>query len=437
MRILYLHQHFTTPQGAGGTRSYQLARALINAGHNVTMVCGSYAAGTTGLDGSFKNGRRTGRVDGIDVVEIDLAYSNSLSFTQRIRKIVGFAAAACKIVLTQPYDLLFATSTPLTVGIPATIGRGLRGKRMIFEVRDLWPELPREMGVIRNPIILAAMSALEWLSYRSADAVVALAPGITDGIARRGVSRNMISLLPNNSNLEMFDIEPQTSLGAKVVLGIDEGTFVAAYTGTFGVANGLGAILDAASILKARNKQNIRLVLVGEGASKAALARRIVQENLTNVTILPSMPKLRLVHFLKGVDLCLMTLQNIPAFYFGTSPNKFFDYIAAGRPVLTNYPGWVAEMIQCEQCGYAVAPNDPIAFADALERAATASDLQQMAARSLALAKRDFNTDTISAKFVQIVERTARPGVKETEHAGPNFAQQEPGAAKKLLRGRS
>src|SRR5690625_4178077 len=147
MRILYFHQHFSTPKGASGIRSYMMARRLVEAGHHVTMVCGSPERADTGLSGAFQRGLRTGIVDGIEVIELDLQYSNADSFSKRTVTFLRFALRSIGLALTQQYDLVFATSTPLTAGIPGIFARWLRGKPFVFEVRDLWPELPREMGV--------------------------------------------------------------------------------------------------------------------------------------------------------------------------------------------------------------------------------------------------------------------------------------------------
>lgn len=169
MNVLYFHQYFGTPRGAGGTRSYEMARRLIEAGHRVTMVCGCTDYGSSDLVGPFRCGRREGFIDGIHVIELDLPYSNHDNFLQRTWTFLRFAVDSVSIALMHQYDLVFATSTPLTAGIPGIAARWLCRKAFVFEVRDLWPELPREMGVITNPVLLSAMSILEWVSYHSAD----------------------------------------------------------------------------------------------------------------------------------------------------------------------------------------------------------------------------------------------------------------------------
>lgn len=401
MKVLYFHQHFSTPKGSTGIRSYEMARRLVARGHQVTMVCGSYGGGETGIDLPFINGMRRGEVDGIDIIEYDLAYSNSDGFLKRSMTFVRFALRSIGVALTERYDLAFATSTPLTAGIPGIFARWLRGKPFVFEVRDLWPELPRAMAVIRNPLVLGAMSILEWVSYRSAHRLVGLSPGIVDGIARRGVPRGRIALIPNGCDLGIFagEVEPWRPEQVK------SDDLLAVFAGTHGIANGLEAILDVAAELKRRTREDIKLLLIGQGKLKPALQERTRREGLDNVLFHEPVNKARLAGLMAGTDVGLQILANVPAFYYGTSPNKFFDYIAAGLPVLNNYPGWLAGMIRENQCGFAVDPENPQAFADALEQAANErSALLAMGKRSRLLAEREFDRERLSNQFVDWLE---------------------------------
>jgi glycosyltransferase involved in cell wall biosynthesis len=401
MRVLYFHQHFSTPKGSAGIRSYEMARRLVARGHAVTMVCGSYGGGETGLSGEFVNGRRRGMVDGIDIIEMNLAYSNSDGFAKRAMTFLRFAWRSVALAFTESYDVLFATTTPLTAGIPGIFARWLRRKPFVFEVRDLWPELPKAMGVITNPVVLWAMSVLEWLSYRSATRCIGLSPGIVDGIAKRGVDRNRIALVPNGCDLGIFG----STVEAWRPEGIAMDDLMAVFAGTQGMANGLDAVLNAAVELKRRGRADIKLLLIGQGALKPALQARALAENLDNVVFHPPVNKARLAGLMAATDVGMQILANVPAFYYGTSPNKFFDYLASGLPVLNNYPGWLAELIESHGCGFAVPPDDPVAFANALEAAAAdRGALKEMGRRSLALARSDFDRARLSERFVDWLE---------------------------------
>lgn len=402
MKVLYFHQHFVTPRGAGGVRSYAMARRLIDRGHVVTMVCGSFAGGNSGLTGPFTKGMRRGWVDGIDVIELDLAYSNSDGFAKRAWTFLKFAARSLGVAFTENYDVLFATTTPLTAGIPGIFARWLRGKPFVFEVRDLWPELPRAMGVIKNPLVLWAMSALEWTSYHSAQRLIGLSPGIVEGIAHRGGANGRITLVPNGCDLAIFTDSPD-AWRPEQVRATD---LLAVFAGTHGLANGLDAVLDAAIELKRRGRDDIKLVLIGDGKLKASLRARAKREELTSVVLFHDpVNKARLAGLMAATDVGLQCLANVPAFYYGTSPNKFFDYIAAGLPVLINYPGWLAEQIIQNDCGFAVPPDDPVAFANALERAAgDRAALKAMGHRGRQLAEREYDRLLLADRWVDWVE---------------------------------
>lgn len=404
MKLLYIHQHFATPKGAAGIRSYQMARRMIERGHRVTMVCGRGTDGQTGLSGPFRNGLRRGSVEGIDVIEVDLAYSNRDGFLKRTKTFLAFMFRTCRLVFTEDYDVLFATTTPLTVGLPGILGRWLRRKPFVFEVRDLWPELPRAMGVIRNPLVLGAMSLLEFASYRSAHRLIGLSPGIVDGIARRGVPRQRIAFVPNGCDLDIFspDEEPRQPPGMR------DADLMAVFAGAHGLANGLDKVLDAAAALRRKGRNDIRIVLVGNGMCKPALVARAAEEGLDNVVFLDPVRKTELAGLLRRADVGLQVLANVPAFYFGTSPNKFFDYLAVGLPVLNNYPGWLAGLIAEADCGIAVPPDDPEAFAAAL--CAFADDhagTRRQGRNARRLAETEFPREVLADRWADWVEGAA------------------------------
>src|SRR5690606_26115056 len=233
----------------------------------------------TGLTGEFVNGQRRGMVDGIDVLELNLEYSNSDSFGKRIKTFLSSALRSVKVALTEKCDLVFATTTPLTAGIPGIFARWIRRKPFVFEVRDLWPELPKAMGVITNPVILCAMSVLEWVSYRSAHRLVGLSPWIVEGIRKRGVPAERIAMIPNGCDLDMFASDGDPWRPAEIA----DTDLMAIFAGTHGMANGLDAVLDAAAELKRRGRSDIKLLLIGNGKLKAGLEARAAAEGLDNV----------------------------------------------------------------------------------------------------------------------------------------------------------
>lgn len=401
MKILYFHQHFGTPRGSSGTRPYEWARALIAAGHHVTMVCGSKQRAGLELPYDEKMGWSRGNVDGIDVISLPLPYSNRDSLSRRTLLFLRFAWRSIQIAMQADYDLLFASSTPLTAGVPGVFASLLRRKPFVFEVRDLWPELPRALGM-RNPVLLGGMSLLEWLSYRSAQACVGLSPGIVAGIQRRSQPDKPIAMIPNGADLNLFQPGKRQDLRLP---GIGPNHFVAAFTGAHGVANGLDAVLAAAAVLKERGESRIRLLFIGDGKEKERLAQRAEAEGLTNCLFFDPVPKTELSSLVGSLNCGLMILKNVPAFYYGTSPNKFFDYISAGLPVLNNYPGWLTDLITEHQCGLAVPPDDPHAFAEALIYMADhPEECKRMGENARALAESEFARHKLAAQYVSFLE---------------------------------
>ena len=403
MHVLYFHQHFSTPAGSTATRSYQMARRLIERGHKVTMVCGSYHGAETGLSDQPGEGIRKGMVDGIEVIEILMPYSNYDSFSRRAMTFLKFGLKSIMVAWKMKYDLIFATSTPLTAGIPGIVMKLIKpGRPFVFEVRDLWPELPREMGVIRNPLILKMMSLLEWLSYHAADGCIGLAPGIVSGIEARGISSSRVVMIPNGCDLDLF----KPSQEKKILLpGIQPDDFIAIFTGAHGIANGLDAVLDAAAVLRTRKQDRIKLIFIGDGKLKPHLRERAGKEGLTNCIFINPIPKTTLSGYVANADLGLMILANCPAFYQGTSPNKYFDYIAAALPVLNNYPGWLAGLITDNDCGLAINPDDPVAFAEALIYLFhNPGRCLVMGKNSRQLAVSQFDRNELSEQFVDFLE---------------------------------
>jgi len=399
VRILYFHQHFNTPAQSGSTRSYEFAKQLINRGHTVCMVCGESAQ--FDLPNTNIKGIKRGIIDGIDIIQIALPYSNKYGIVKRSFIFIKFAWSGIKIALQEDFDLLFATSTPLTAGIPGIVMKCFRKKKFVFEVRDLWPELPKALGM-KNPIFLWGMSILEWLSYRSADACIGLSPGICDGIRKRAGKHKRIIMIPNGCDLEIFKPGYRENLTLK---GVKETNKVAIFTGAHGIANGLDAVLDAGKELKQMERNDIKLVFIGDGKMRPHLIERAEKESLDNCHFYDPMPKKELSKIVASADIGLMILANIPAFYYGTSPNKFFDYISSGLPVLNNYPGWLADMILENDLGVVVPPDDAKAFAKGLIKLADEKeDRDKKRHNARKYAEDNFSREKLSSEFVSFIE---------------------------------
>ena len=385
-----------------------MAKRLIEHGHQVTMVCGSGFMARTGLMGEPENGIRRGWVDGIDVIEINLVYSNYDSLIRRALIFLKYALKSVRIAWKEKYDVLFATSTPLTAGIPGIVMRIMKpDKRFVFEVRDLWPELPKAMGVVSNPFVLFGMAVLEKVSYAAMHGGVALSPGIRRGMLKGAGTGKDIAIIPNGCDLDIFKPGVADDNGrSELLAGLPEDSFRCIFTGAHGIANGLDAVLDAASVLKEKGRTDIYLLFVGDGKLKPELKQKAFDRELNNCIFIDPIPKTQLGELLQQVHVGMMILDNVPAFYYGTSPNKFFDYISSGLPVLNNYPGWLAGLITENECGIAVSPEDPEAFANALiELADNPEKRKQMGINARKLAMSQFARQDLADRLVFFLEK--------------------------------
>ena len=257
------------------------------------------------------------------------------------------------------------------------------------------------MGM-KNPFLLGGMWILEGLAYRSSIGCIGLSPGIVEGIIRRSPEAHPVSLIPNGCDLDIFHPRLRSAI---TIPGINPGDFVAGFTGSHGRANGLDAVLAGAAELKKRGSHHIKFLLIGDGSEKPRLMKQAEQLGLDNVIFHPLIPKNQLASLTASFGCGLMFLDNIPAFYHGTSPNKFFDYLAAGIPILNNYPGWLAGMITEHQCGSVVPPGDPVALASALEHMAAHPDAcQLMGSNARKLGETQFSRPKLAKKFREFLE---------------------------------
>jgi glycosyltransferase involved in cell wall biosynthesis len=408
MHILYLHQHFSTPDGSTATRSFAFARTLAMRGHRVTLATGRYQGAETGLAGAFRKGQREGRVAGFQVVEFDIPCANAMGFAARGVAFLRYAAAAARLAFRVKPDLIIASSTPLTVVLPALLAKGLRGIPFIFEIHDPWPELPRAMGVLPAPLA-PVFDTLANFACRHAAAVVALSDGMAETALARGADPARVQVIGNGCDLDLFG--PHVAPWRPPEAAPWE--VLALYAGAHGRANGLGVVIEAASILAARGETRLRILLVGEGAEKTALIQQAA--GLPNLTFLPPMPKHDVARLFAGSQIALHILANCPAFAEWTAPNKLMDGLAAGHPVISTAPGQAARLLADGGCGIAVPPGDAAGLAAALMNLVeNPARRAAMGAAARSLAMRQHDRRLLAARFATLVEAIPAPASGRT-----------------------
>ncbi|NDJ76809.1 MAG: glycosyltransferase family 4 protein, partial [Chloroflexi bacterium] len=357
MHILYLHQHFATRAGTWGTRSYELSRLLIEQGHQITMLCGW--SDRSGLPYDPDQRVMEHEIDGIRVLALNVPYSQNMSYLRRIWAFVWFMLLAAGVALRQrKVDVIFATSTPLTIAVPAMIASVINHKPFVFEARDLWPDIPIGMGILRNPVLKFAARALEWVTYRRARHIVACSPGMKAGIVEKGIQPEKVTVIPNASDNDLFDVPPEVGQAFRAEHpNLGDGPLVV-YTGTFGRVNHLEYLVKLAQHVRQIDPQ-IRFLLVGTGSEKPkirALAKElgVLDDNLW---IMDAVPRQEMPAILSAASLATSTVIQNPVL-FHNSANKFFDALASGTPIAINHEGWQADLLREENAGLVLAGDD-------------------------------------------------------------------------------
>ena len=235
--MVYLHQYFNTPAMQGGTRSYEMARRLVAAGHEVHMVTS---------DRERSGAPYQTDEAGINVTWIPVAYSNTMGALSRIRAFADFAWKSSRIAAKIDGDIVFATSTPLTIAIPGVYASKRRKIPMVFEVRDLWPEMPIAMSVLRDPVSKFLARKLERFAYRNSAHIVALSPGMKEGVVKQGYPESRVSVIPNGCDTEEFDVDPARGLAFRAQYDWLQDRPLVVYVGTIGAVNGVSYLADLA-----------------------------------------------------------------------------------------------------------------------------------------------------------------------------------------------
>lgn len=349
MRILYIHQYFNTPDESAATRSYWISKELVSRGHKVIMLC-SAKKGKIGIM----------NIDGIEVHYMPNAYSNLMSKIQKVKSFASFMIKAIREGSKQKnIDLVFATSTPLSVGAIALWLKKFKKFPYVFEVRDLWPEFPIQVGAIRNKYIIRILRKFEHSIYKNASHIIALSPGMADGVKAAGTLENKISMIPNMSKSDCFFQHPiDTSIASK--FNIDLNKFNIIHFGSMGIANGLDYLVKVAEYLK---DDDVNVIFMGSGATEPMLKDMVTQRNLKNVQFLGNHPMSTVMEVVNCCDISVVSFKDLPILATN-SPNKLFDSLSAGIPIAVNSNGWTKDLVESGDCGFYASVNNPESFAN-------------------------------------------------------------------------
>jgi glycosyltransferase involved in cell wall biosynthesis len=405
MHILLIHQAFAALDEPGGTRHHELARYITGRGHRVTVIASpvSYLTGISSKDRI----PWVERLDGGDGVVVLRAYTYSAlhrSFVHRVISFISFMVSSFIIGLgVKDVDLVWGTSPPIFQGLTAWMLARLKRIPFLFEVRDLWPAFAVAVGVLRQPLLIKASQWLEQFLYRHADLLVVNSPGFVEHVQNRGGRR--VELVPNGSDTTMFD--PLADGAEFRQIHQLKDTYLTLYAGAHGMSNDLDTLLDAADLLP--RESSIKIVLLGDGKEKPALIARAKELGLKNVIFLPPMAKQDIPQALAAADACIAILKPIKM-YKTVYPNKVFDYMAAGRPVILAIDGVIRQVVEDASAGVWVPPGDAIALADGMIRlAADPSRGHEMGINGRRYVEQHFDrrvvADQMAGLFEELIEK--------------------------------
>jgi lipopolysaccharide/colanic/teichoic acid biosynthesis glycosyltransferase len=357
MKVLIVHQNFVDHRHPGGTRHLELAQELVRRGHECTIVAGSvdYLTGEPIAE----------RAQVLDGVSILRAYALPTLHSSYLGRAMSYCSFMVTCVWTGlrcgQVDVVLGSSPPM-FQLPSTwLIAALRRRPLVLEIRDLWPEFPIEMGILKDRWIIGLARRVESFFYRKAMFVIANSPGFRDYLLEKGVPARSLAIVPNGVDTSMFAGHHDGRI-IREQFGIRD-EFLVTYAGAMGEANHLDVLLDAAARLKGR--PDIRFLLVGGGKLATHIADQVSGRGLSNVTLGGVVPKSRMPDVLAASNVCVASLRNLRMFRT-TYPNKVFDYMAAGRPTLLLIDGVIRDVIEAADGGRFIPPDDADQLAQAI-----------------------------------------------------------------------
>lgn len=386
-RIVYFHQYFNLPSMGGSVRSFELAMEMSKKYH-VTVI--------SSVRNALNNRIKTQYISpNFKIIWVPNRYSNMMNFSSRILSFIAFTLKALRYAISEKANTVICTSTPLTIAIPGLLHKICFRSRFIFEVRDSWPKVPVELGLLKNKILIFLAKSLEAVTYRYADHIVALSPGMAADVKAVN-NKSKVSVIPNFCNniiidsITPFRFSDEIEYGGKIIL----------YAGTFGYVNNIEYIVDLAAALR---EYDFKFVLVGDGKYKAdtiSYAKKLGILNL-NIFIYDSVDKDIIYRMIKRCDAMISTVIDHPVMW-ANSANKFFDSLAFLKPVIINHKGWLADLILKNNIGVVL---EPFIESDVTHKISKIFDVSttEMSARVAKLSRGEFSFRSIYNNYESLL----------------------------------
>jgi glycosyltransferase involved in cell wall biosynthesis len=415
MRVLIVTHYFPPETGAPQARLSALAATWATGGDDVTVLTGMPNHPTGVLPPSYRRAvLRRERADGYRVVRTWLYATPNEGVA---RKTLGHLSFMVSSVLlgwraSGPADVVVVSSPTFFSILSGWLLARVKRARFVVEIRDLWPAIFVELGVLTNRRIISLLERMELAAYAAADQVVVVSEGFRSDLIRRGVPSAKVHTIRNGVDPGRFAVGAAASPDLRARLGAGPGDCLVLYAGTHGISQALPAIADAAEAFEARGVgdvggpgvgQRVRFAFVGEGADKPRLERRVAELGLRNVVLLPGVPSAEMPGLLAAADICLVPLRRVPLFATFI-PSKLFEYLAAGKPVIGSVTGEAARIL-AEAGAVVVPPEDSASLAAAIAELASSPALRATIGREgRALVERCYDRAALAREYREILE---------------------------------
>lgn len=407
MQILFISHNFPPETNAPAVRTYENCRRWVEMGHEVTVITGppNFPAGVV-HPGYRNTWLQREEVDGIQVLRTWMYLAPNRGFGRRILNYLSFMLTAIFASFFAPRcDLVIGTSPQFLAALAACLVAAMRRCPFVFEVRDLWPEAIVAVGAMRRGPLVSFLARIAQVLYRRAARVVVVTAAFRRVLIENGVDPEKIAIVTNGVDLEAF-LPGERQNRVRRMLGLN-GQFVVSYAGTLGMAHGLETVLDAAEQL--RDRDDIRFLIMGDGAHREKLAFEHRRRELPNVLLLDGQPHERIPEFLAASDACMVLLRKTELFKT-VLPSKLFEAMGAARPVILGVEGEAEAIVRAGECGVVIEPENAAALVEAVLRLKTRPSLcRRLGQSGRAFAQRCFDRDVLARRYADVLHDLLHP----------------------------
>ncbi len=411
MRILFLSHYFPPEVNAPANRTFEHCREWAAAGHEVHVVTGvpSHPAGEP-FPGHKRGWYRREQIGGVHVHRVWTHLAPNRGVFRRTVNYLSFVPTSVfRVWRLGRFDVIISTSPQFFCAVAGRFAAALRRTPWIFELRDLWPESIHAVGAIRPSLALRILERIELGLYAHASAVVCVTRSFMANLERRGVDARKLRYVPNGIAPAFWAAGSRESGRAR--LGLAPNEIAVTYTGTIGMAHGLGTVLQAARLLETP-LPHVRFFVVGDGAERAGLKQRAAESRQLNIEFTGLLPRQHIADILAASDITLVTLKPAETFK-SVLPSKMFEAMAAGKPIVLAVEGEARQVLEQAQAGLAVAPGDAVALARAVAKLAQKPDLRERLGTSgSAFVASEFNRGVWADRYLNILAEASRADLK-------------------------